>query len=105
MYPEKRLGYCTRCGRDVPGVEATQIEFLLSDGSTCAVTFCISCAEILTAEDWPQVWRTCVDATHHLLLIEATKQSSRLSRLTIVGVQGRRREDPATPGAVIVDTR
>ena len=41
---------------------AQQIEFILSDGSLCDITFCNHCAKELKPAYYHHVWRRCIDS-------------------------------------------
>lgn len=100
-YPVKRYGHCTRCGDAVIGTDtATQVEFLLSDGTVTHVTFCLPCAHALAPDEYAEVWAACVRASG-----SGRPPDAHLADLWIVGQQLRRREDPDHPGALVLDTR
>ena len=108
----KRPGCCIACG--TPVYEAgrmteagTQIEFVLSDGSEVAVTFCLADATALTPVDYDAMWAECVRATVEALPLDRPHDRHHcrilLGSKWLVGQVRRRRE--AEAGVLVVDRR
>lgn len=55
-------GHPNRVGRMLP--DGLQVEFLLSDGTECDITFCVACARNLVPEHYARVWDRVLDRTH-----------------------------------------
>ena len=110
------LGCCTRCDEPMyeirethpggrpkklgPMLESgTQVEFLLSDGSEVALSFCRPCADALTPADYQPIWERVIaaaDPTH--------PGGAPLLRTKWPVAQVRRRREVA-PGVVGMDRR
>lgn len=55
---ERYPGEPKRLGKPLEG--AVRIAFMLLDGSKCDMTFCASCAEALTHEQYTELWRKVI---------------------------------------------
>lgn len=124
-FPLKRAGCCICCSEEVNEIitraadgtptrvgrmtaRATQLVFLLSDGTTCAITCCCDCAAHLTPADYPAIWRAVITRTA-LSLAKRSENERRTYlahylRLWPLALVHRRREDPESP-TLIIDRR
>ena len=88
---------------------ATQVRFLLSNGTTADVTFCVPCAEMLAPEDFWPCWVACVDRQDLALQLagrsEPVRRAERLKGLAVfpLAIVGRRRASP--DGLPMLDRR
>jgi hypothetical protein len=82
VFPPKQLGRCLQCQTDLHEIRevwpdghplageprrlgaqldiGTQVRFLMSNGSTADIAFCVPCAEALEPADFWPLWRACV---------------------------------------------
>lgn len=100
-YPLKAVGRCLCCAESVHDVYqvldqpghpldghpvrigpqtalATQVEFLLSDGSEADITFCRPCADALRPAHYIEVWRACVERGDLSLRLAGRSENARL---------------------------
>ncbi len=93
-----------------PLESATQVMFLMSDGSIADVTFCIECAGQLRPEHYSAVWGACADRL--LLSLRLAKRSDNECKAHLaasmavwpIGVAGKRCEG-VEPGSLMIDRR
>lgn len=119
-FADKRPGCCTRCETPVYEIadngavgrmtdRGTQVEFLLSDGTECDVTFCNDCAAGLALEDFGPMWDAVLAATARELaerpLDERARLTMPLMRVWPLAILRRRRESPESPGVMVLDRR
>ena len=117
---DKRPGCCTRCETPVYEIGpngavgrmtdlGTQVEFLLSDGTECDVTFCTTCAAALSPGDFGAVWDAVLDATGRELAdrhpTERVMKTIPMTRIWPLAILRRRRESPEQPGVMVLDRR
>ena len=117
---DKRPGCCTRCETPVYEIGrngavgrmtdlGTQVEFLLSNGTECDVTFCTTCAAALSPGDFGAVWDAVLDATGRELAGRTPTERARLMaplmRVYPMGVLRWRLESPEQPGVMVLDRR
>ena len=131
VFPPKRPGLCVCCGSDVyeirqrvtdpdspfhgwpaslgPMLESgTQIELLMSDGSTASIACCLDCAGTVTPADYQRIWETCVDAADVSMRGRPRNERIALLRQQIavwpIALVRKRREAPV-PWGLVVDRR
>ena len=125
----KRAGHCLACGEPTfeireriepsgtrletlklgPMLETgTQVEFLLSDGSSAHLDFCVEDAMRLQPEDYLAAWDAVLDRTEELATAlrpnERQRAIQQAARLWPIAVLRWRRQDPST-GQVVIDRR
>lgn len=73
-------GYPSRLGAWLDAM--TEIEFLLSDGSTTHVTFCSTCAPQIRPEHFAPIWRCVLDCEDTLALATGRTGNQRKAHLS-----------------------
>lgn len=89
-------GYATRLGPFLDTM--SECEFLLSDGATTHITFCVTCAPQIGPEHFGTIWRCVLDCEEVYARAARVSENSRklrlasLMRLFIVALLFRRRK-------------
>lgn len=129
----KRVGCCVCCGEETydavaycvdegsplhghpvsvgrQKVSGTLVVFLLSNGSTADISFCLDCAQALTPADYPALWTCCCNRSRLSLqlaersLNEQKVKDAAFCALWIMARVGKCRES-VDPGVLMVDRR
>lgn len=103
-------GYPIRIGRQLEC--GTEVEFLLADGTTTHLTFCLACAHRLRPEEYGPLWESVLDLTDRSLQRLDRSNNERkvvlatLARQWPIAVLFRRRINyETTPATPVIDRR